>query len=165
MNKTIREAKPSDISAIMLVMEAARKIMRSSGNMHQWEDGYPSEAVIYSDMEKHGGFVIEDEGCIVGYFAFLPSPDPTYSKIYDGAWLDDTQPYHVVHRIASYPEAHGIFSSIMNFCFSHDANIRIDTHKDNHIMQHNMIKHGFTYCGIIYLANGDERLAYQKTTV
>ena len=165
MNKTIREAKPSDISAIMLVMEAAKKIMRSSGNMHQWEDGYPSEAVIYSDMEKHGGFVIEDEGCIVGYFAFLPSPDPTYSKIYDGAWLDDTQPYHVVHRIASYPEAHGIFSSIMNFCFSHDANIRIDTHKDNHIMQHNMIKHGFTYCGIIYLANGDERLAYQKTTV
>jgi hypothetical protein len=165
MNKTIREAKPSDISAIMLVMEAAKKIMRSSGNMHQWGDGYPSEAVIYSDMEKHGGFVIEDEGCIVGYFAFLPSPDPTYSKIYDGAWLDDTQPYHVVHRIASYPEAHGIFSSIMNFCFSHDANIRIDTHKDNHIMQHNMIKHGFTYCGIIYLANGDERLAYQKTTV
>jgi len=165
MNKTIREAKPSDISSIMLVMEAAKKIMRSSGNMHQWGDGYPSEAVIYSDMEKHGGFVIEDGGRIVGYFAFLPSPDPTYSKIYDGAWLDDTQPYHVVHRIASYPEAHGIFSSIMNFCFSHDANIRIDTHKDNHIMQHNMIKHGFTYCGIIYLANGDERLAYQKTTV
>ena len=30
------------------------------------------------------------------------------------------------------------------------------------IMQHNIAKHGFTYCGIIYLANGDERLAYQK---
>ena len=29
-------------------------------------------------------------------------------------------------------------------------------------MQHNMKKHGFSYCGIIYLANGDERLAYQK---
>ena len=29
-------------------------------------------------------------------------------------------------------------------------------------MQHNIEKHGFTYCGIIYLANGDERLAYQK---
>jgi len=41
-------------------------------------------------------------------------------------------------------------------------NIRIDTHRDNAIMQHNIEKHGFTYCGIIYLANGDERLAYQK---
>ena len=29
-------------------------------------------------------------------------------------------------------------------------------------MQHNLLKHGFSYCGIIYLANGDERLAYQR---
>jgi len=158
----IREAKPTDMPEIMQVMEAAKKIMRQSGNMHQWVEGYPSEAVIFSDMEKHGGFVIEDAGRMVGYFAFLPSPEPTYSKIYNGKWLDDTQPYHVIHRMASYPDVHGIFSSIMDFCFSHDANIRIDTHKDNRIMQHNIEKHGFTYCGIIYLVNGDERLAYQK---
>jgi hypothetical protein len=162
MNWTIREAKPTDITEIMQVMDAAKKIMRQSGNMHQWGDGYPSEEVIFSDMEKHGGFVIEDGSRIVGYFAFLPSPEPTYSKIYDGEWMDDNLPYHVIHRIASYPEAHGIFSTIMDFCFSHDANIRIDTHKDNRIMQHNIKKHGFTYCGIIYLASGDERLAYQK---
>ena len=55
-----------------------------------------------------------------------------------------------------------IFISIMEFCFSHDTNIRIDTHRDNKIMQHNILKHGFTYCGIIYLLSGDERLAYQK---
>ena len=186
MNRIIREAKPTDIPEIMQVIEAAKKIMRQSGNMHQWADGYPSEAVIISDMEKHGGFVIEDAGRIIGYFAFLPSPEPTYSKIYDGQWTDDTLPYHVIHRIASYPDVHGIFSDVMDFCFSHDANIRIDTHKDNRIMQHNIEKHGFTYCGIIYLANGrssesrqarldgrvvtdegeangDERLAYQMT--
>ena len=162
MSRIIREARPMDMADIMTVMEAAKGIMRQSGNMHQWADGYPSEAVIISDMEKHGGFVLEETGRIVGYFAFLPSPEPTYSKIDDGVWLDDVQSYHVVHRIASYPDAHGIFSSIMDFCFSHDANIRIDTHKDNRIMQHNIGKHGFTYCGIIYLANGDERLAYQK---
>ena len=162
MNRNVREARPSDITDIVLVMEAAKKIMRQSGNMYQWGDGYPSEAVIISDMEKHGGFVIEDAGRIVAYFAFLSSPEPTYSKIYDGKWLDDVQSYHVVHRIASFPDVHGIFSSIMDFCFLHDSNIRIDTHKDNRIMQHNIVKHGFTYCGIIYLANGDERLAYQK---
>jgi hypothetical protein len=165
INRIIREAKPADMAEIMQVMDAAKRIMRSSGNMHQWGDGYPSEAVITSDREKHGGYVIEDDGKIVCYFAFLPSPEPTYSKIYDGKWLDDCLPYHVVHRIASYPDVHGIFSSIMDFCFSHDTNIRIDTHEDNLIMQHNILKHGFTYCGIIYLANGDERLAYQKLTV
>ena len=162
VNRIIREARPTDMAEIMKVMDAAKGIMRSSGNMHQWTDGYPSEIVILSDMEKKGGFVIVDEGNIVGYFAFLPSPEPTYSKIYEGKWLDDKRPYHVVHRIASYPEVYNIFSSIMDFCFSHDPNIRIDTHRDNKIMQHNIPKHGFSYCGIIYLTSGDERLAYQK---
>ena len=30
------------------------------------------------------------------------------------------------------------------------------------IMQHVIEKHGFTYCGIIHIASGDERLAYQR---
>ena len=88
--------------------------------------------------------------------------DNPYAKIYKGQWVDDVQSYHVVHRIASYPDVHGIFSAIMDFCFSRDTNIRIDTHRDNKIMQHNLLKHGFTYCGIIYLLSGDERLAYQR---
>ena len=162
MSRIIRKAQPSDMADIMTVMDAAKGIMRQSGNMHQWGDGYPSEVVITADMEKNGGFVVEDEGKVVGYFAFLPSPEPTYAMIYEGNWLDDEHPYHVVHRVASYPDAHGIFCSIMDFCFSHDSNIRIDTHRDNKIMQHNISKHGFSYCGIIYLASGDERLAYQK---
>ena len=162
MKRITREARPTDIAPIMKVMEAAKETMRSSGNMHQWTDGYPSEAVILSDMERNGGFVIEDANKVIAYFAFLSSPEPTYARIYEGKWLDDKHPYHVVHRIASYPDAHGIFSSIMDFCFSHDPNIRIDTHKDNKIMQHNLAKHGFSYCGIIYLNSGDKRLAYQK---
>ena len=52
---------------IMKVMDAAKKIMRQSGNMLQWGEGYPSEAVIMADIERNGGFVIEDAGCIVGY--------------------------------------------------------------------------------------------------
>ena len=170
----IRKATLTDMVAIMKVMAAAKTIMRQSGNMHQWGGGYPSEAVIRADIERDGGFVLEADGAskagntagpcrrIVGYFAFLPSPEPTYDTIYEGGWLDDEQPYHVVHRIASYPDVHGIFSSIMDFCFSRVPNIRIDTHRDNWIMQHNIRKHGFTYCGIIYLLSGDERLAYQR---
>lgn len=162
MSRIIRSAQPSDMAAIISVMADAKKIMRQSGNLSQWEDGYPSEESITTDMSKHGAFVIEDNEKIVGYFAFLESPEPTYKQIYEGEWLDDSAPYHVVHRIASRADVHGIFSSIMDYCFAHEQNIRIDTHRDNKIMQHNMKKHGFSYCGIIYLANGDERLAYQK---
>lgn len=160
--RTIRPARREDLGAIMAVLDAAKGIMRASGNTGQWVGGYPSEDVILSDISTGGGFVVSDEGQIVGYFAFLPSPEPTYARIYGGTWLDDTLPYHVVHRIGSYPEVHGVFASIMDWCFKTDSNIRIDTHRDNLIMQHNILKQGFSYCGIILLASGDERLAYQK---
>ena len=32
-------------------------------------------------------------------------------------------------------------------------------------MQYNIEKYGFTYCGIIYLPNGNARLAYQKNDI
>ena len=150
-----------DIQAIMTVLEAAKGSRRASGNMHQWADGYPSADAIRKDLERGGGFVIEDDGRIVAYFAFLPSPEPTYGVIEDGCWLDDTLPYHVIHRIASFPEARGIFSDLIAWSLERDRNLRIDTHRDNRIMQHCIRKAGFRYCGIIHLANDDERLAYQ----
>ena len=153
---------PQDAERILEVFAAAKAIMVADGNTKQWVNGYPSLEVVQTDVEKDGAFVVEDNGRIVAYFAFLPSPEPTYTTIYHGQWLDDAQPYHVIHRIASFPEVHGIFHTIMEFAFARDRNIRIDTHCDNRIMQHNILKHGFTYCGIILLANGDERLAYQK---
>ena len=160
--RVIREAEASDMEAILDVMDAARGIMRESGNLHQWGDSYPGADAIARDMERHGGFVIEDGGTVVGYFAFLPSPEPTYFEIEGGAWLEDESAYHVIHRIASVPEAHGIFNDMLEWCSEREANIRIDTHKDNKIMQHLLSKHGFSYCGIIYLLSGDERLAYQR---
>ena len=71
MNRIIREARQTDVAEIMQVMDAAKGIMRQSGNMFQWSDGYPSEAVITADMEQNGGFVFEDDGKVVSYFAFL----------------------------------------------------------------------------------------------
>ena len=161
----IRAAHTGDLKAIMAVLEAAKGIMRADGNAGQWVNGYPSEEVIMKDIESNYGFIAEEiDGRIVAYFAFIPSPEPTYNYIEGGSWLNEA-PYHVVHRIGSYPEVHGVFRAIMAWCFSKEPNIRIDTHKDNHIMQHCIAGYGFTYCGIIYLASGDQRLAYQKTAI
>lgn len=160
--RKIRHAVASDMERIMQVLDAAKQVMRDSGNLNQWIDGYPNEQAILHDMEQDGAMVVEDDGEVVAYFAFLPSPEPTYAAIYGGSWLDDTLPYHVVHRMGGVPQARGIFASAMDYCFSVDPNIRVDTHRDNKIMQHLVEKYGFTYCGIIYLANGHERLAYQK---
>ena len=96
----------------------------------------------------------------VAYFALLPSPEPTYDYI-DGAWLTD-EPYGVIHRIASYPDVHGVFSAIIDFAAARYPHLRIDTHRDNRIMQHVIAAAGFTPCGIIWLPDGTERLAYER---
>ena len=161
--RTIRPASlPHEGEAIMNVFAAAKAIMRSAGNPAQWSEEYPTLEVVGEDARCGGAFVVEDDERIVAYFALLPSPEPTYAHIEGGAWVDDMRPYHVLHRIASTPESCGIFSSIVSFAFSQTDNLRIDTHRDNRIMQHLLQKHGFRYCGIIFLASGDERLAYQK---
>ena len=43
------------------------------------------------------------------------------------------------------------------------GNIRIDTHRDNLVMQHLLADEGFSYCGVIHCWSGDERLAFQLT--
>ena len=162
---TLRTATEADIPAIMKILEAGRGIMLASGNLLQWPQGYPTEEMVRRDIGPGYGKVMEEEGRQVAYFACIPSPDPTYAVIYDGAWEDDEKPYYVVHRIASFPQVHGVFKTMMEYLDALTDNIRIDTHKDNKIMQHNLAKYGFKYCGIIHIASGAERLAYQRIRV
>ena len=158
----IRHSTPEDLPTILALIEDGRQIMRSDGNLHQWSGDSPSVDLIIKDIENRYSYLCIEGGKAIGTFAFIPGPDPTYLKIYEGTWLETKSPYYVIHRMASTPESHGVFSAAMDYCFQVTNNIRIDTHRDNHIMQHNLIKHGFQYCGIIYLLNGDERLAYQR---
>lgn len=157
----IRKATERDIPAALALFSAAKAIMRSDGNATQWSDNYPNEEIVRSDISKGGAYIVEREGAPEGYFAMLPSPEPTYSSI-NGEWLDATSPYLVIHRVASTPGSHGVFREIIEYAASHSANLRIDTHRDNSIMRHVIEKAGFSYRGIIHLADGSERLAYQR---
>ena len=57
----------------------------------------------------------------------------------------------------------GIVDFCFNECFKISGNIKIDTHENNIPMKKCLLRNGFEYCGIIYLANGESRIAYQKT--
>ena len=157
----IRKATEKDIPTAMELFSVAKSIMRSDGNMTQWGDCYPNEGIVRSDISKGGAHIVERYGQPAGYFALLPSPEPTYSSI-GGKWLDDTAPYFVIHRIASSPESHGVFREIIEYALTVSGNLRIDTHRDNHIMRHVLEKADFSCCGVIYLHDGSERLAYQR---
>jgi N-acetylmuramic acid 6-phosphate etherase len=136
--------------------------MRAAGNNEQWTNGQPSQEVIEEDIRLGESYVMTENGKVVVTFAFKPGPDVTYAKIYEGKWLDDVKPYYVVHRLASAPGVRGVLKDVLNFCFSHTDNIRIDTHRQNVVMRHALEKYGFRYCGIIYLLDGAERFAFQS---
>ena len=164
--RTIRKSQIADISRIMELLECGREKMRSNGNMEQWTMGNPKQALIEADICNGNSYVMEaEEGGIIATFAFIEGPDITYHTIYEGEWLEAERPYHVVHRLASQHGVHGVFRDVLNFCFEKAENIRIDTHKQNSIMRNALDKYGFTYCGIIYLTDGAERLAYQRMNI
>lgn len=162
--KSVRAAREEDIPRMMELMASAKAIMRADGNFQQWNSHYPDEEVLLRDIRSGHSFVIEDNGIVHGTFAYIEGADPTYADIFDGQWIDDVQPYAVIHRIASTAGSHGIAAACFSWCWEHSQNLRIDTHRDNHIMRHVIEKFGFRYCGIIYVADGTERLAYQKVS-
>ena len=139
----IRPATPADLDRLMEIFDAAP---------NQWINGYPQRGLIADEISRGHCYVCESpEKRTVGTFCFVPSPDPNYARIEDGAWLDD-KPYHVIHRIASDGSEKGIFQACINWCASRDSNLRADTHADNKVMQHLLEQNGFIRCGIIYVA-------------
>ncbi|MDR1813259.1 MAG: GNAT family N-acetyltransferase [Tannerella sp.] len=158
----IRKATIRDIDDIMPVFDAARLFMQSTGNPHQWINGYPSKELIISNIQDEDFYLCFSGDSIVGAFYFRIGDDPTYDRIYNGLWLND-KPYGVVHRLASNGKQKRLADLCFDWCFNRVDNIRVDTHRDNKVMQSALERYGFRYCGIIYLADGRERMAYQKS--
>lgn len=136
----IRPAKPEDIPNLMAIFASARAFMKAAGNPNQWEDSYPSQSLIESDIASGNLYAVTADNEIHGVFALIAG---------DG-------------------KAHGIFEAAVAFAKASYRNVRIDTYKDNHVMRRLIEKHVFQYCGIINIeARPDcseqdtERLAFQ----
>lgn len=157
----IRKAEKKDLKTLMKLYDRARKLMREGGNLNQWINGYPSEEVILADIDKGNYYILTDESeRIFGGFACIKGEDPTYGYI-EGEWLD-SRPYATIHRLVSSFERGGIAEECFNYCRDNiSKNLRVDTHSDNLKMQEVVKNFGFKYCGIIYLKDGNPRLAYQ----
>lgn len=158
----IRKTRPEELEEVMEIYAHARKFMAEHGNPNQWKNTNPSEERIRQDIAEGKSYVCTAENEILGVFYFAIEDDPTYAKIYEGTWAN-AKKYGVVHRIASAGKAKGVGSFCVNWAFEQFPNIKIDTHHDNIVMQNMLKKNGFSYCGIIYLENGEERLAFQKS--
>ena len=70
--------------------------------------------------------------------------------------------YGVVHRLCSPGRAKGAATACLQFCMQRCESLRIDTHQNNLPMRSLLHKLGFAPCGVIRLANGSPRLAFQR---
>ena len=92
---------------------------------------------------------------------FSMAGEPTYAVIQGGSWMSDA-PYGVIHRIASDGTVHGILKMAVHFAEQTTNHLRIDTHRDNAVMQHAILQCGFEERGVINLPDGSPRLAYER---
>ena len=152
----------NEIDKIMEIYDSARSFMRANGNFNQWINGYPQSELIVEDIKSDRFYGVYLEGELVGVFMLDVYEDPTYKTIFNGAWLNNEK-YAVIHRIGTILRGKGVAKACFDFALTKCNNVRIDTGSENVIMQRALIKNGFKYCGIIHLANGDPRLAYQKS--
>lgn len=154
-----RPALPEDLPRILDIYEKARAFMRQSGNPNQWRSHHPAVEILADDIQKGQLYLCMEGDDIAAVFCYFQGVDPTYLHIDGGQWLND-MPYGVIHRIAVSSQGKGIATLCYDWALARCKNLRIDTHHDNLPMQRSLQKHGFTRCGIIYLLNGDERIAF-----
>lgn len=157
-----RGAVRGDLDQILKIYARARDYMAENGNPTQWKNGYPTRELLEEDIDTNRLFVYMVNGQMEAVFAFILGPDPTYAVIEDGQWLNDTLPYGTIHRLASAGKCKGVASKVIEWCLEHCESLRADTHADNKIMQHLLEANGFTRCGIIHVADGSPRIAYQR---
>ena len=162
----IRLSHRNDLPQLMKLFQEARSTIAQLG-IDQWQNGYPSEAVIAEDIAQGISYVVEQEGAIIGTFVIVDT-EPTYDRIYEGQWAVDD--YLAIHRVAVKVASRGtgVADGIIRYGAEQTQKagrhaLRIDTHRGNLPMRRMLEKQGFQYRGIIFLTDGSERVAYEKS--
>jgi GNAT superfamily N-acetyltransferase len=163
-----RKAEISDKNIIWEIIQQSIERRRIDGS-DQWQNGYPNEQTIESDISKNFGFVLTVNSEIAVYVALIFNDEPAYSTI-DGAWLTNGE-FVVIHRVAVSEKFAGqglakkLFDLIEEYVKSQDVHsIKVDTNYDNNAMLKILENKGYTYCGEVYLAGGI-RKAFEKVLI
>lgn len=115
------------------VIEASRAALDRAG-IRQWDDTYPTRAVVESDISKGTLYVLEDAGTTLACITLDSIQDPAYARL---AWTIP-EPALVVHRLCVDPAAQGrglareLMAFAERFAWEHDyRSIRLDAFSGN----------------------------------
>lgn len=162
-----RRAVEEDINNIMNIIKQAQAYFKEKG-INQWQDNYPNNKTISSDIAEKNSYVLIKDNNIVATAAVSFDGEKTYESIYEGEWISNNE-YAVIHRIAVDNTYKGsgmssqIIKNVEQLCLNKGIySIKVDTHEENISMQKLLKKNKFQYCGMIYLEDRSKRIAFEK---
>ena len=165
--RSVRSARFGDLPVVLNIYAAARRLMAANGNPTQWSNRYPLVSTVKDDIERgHMMLLVDHEGAreqVLAQFAACEGGEPYYERI-EGSWLDDDE-YATMHRIAASGLGRRSAYDCLTWMLLTYCNVRVDTHSNNHAMQHVLASCGFTRCGAVTLPDRHEdavRIAYQR---
>ena len=158
--RSIHRALVDDAPRVLQLLKYGLAQMRADGNLQQWTEATHTLEWVRQRILLGNLYVVLEQREIVATFSLLQTPDPTYTDI-EGAWLRDV-PYVTFHSLASDGSQHGLAYFLFDWARrTFHCDLRLDTHSDNLRMQHVASRYGFRECGVIHLADGSPRKAYQ----
>ena len=169
---TCRAATAVDLDAIMLIMRQAKNYLKKH-RVDQWQDGYPNETAILTDIERGEAYVLCYGTLVAAYFALSARPEPSYDGLTDGKWRGSGL-YCVLHRNAVEASFRGcgladeLMGAVEKLAREQGAvSVRVDTHRHNEAMKALLRRSGFTFRGNILVRIGEghdpRRQAFEKT--
>lgn len=168
----LTKATLNDLDTIIDILKDGSNQLAESG-VDQWQGDYPSQDQIKYDIDHGFAYLAQsDDNETVGALAVVTPPDPSYDTM-KGTWLNNSDAYIVIHRVAVHSNHAGngyatqLFEAVINHVVSDHPeikSIRIDTHADNKPMQHLIAKMGFAKVGEIYgvYHPNDKSFVYEK---
>jgi Acetyltransferases len=163
-----RKTVKTDINDVMNIISQAQAYFKEQG-IDQWQNNYPNIETIKNDITNNHSYVLIKESNIVATAAVSFDGEKTYNTIYEGQWVSNNE-FAVIHRIAVHSKYKGlglsseIIKNVEELCLNKGVySIKVDTHEENLSMQKLLKKNDFMYCGIIYLEDGNKRIAFEKT--
>lgn len=153
---TIRLANREDLARVSAIIRNATQSLDEQG-IPQWDEVYPNDSTLRTDIEEQHLYVIEEAGAVAGMIALNEDQPPEYAEV---AWLHPGRVL-VVHRLAVDPRHQGrrLASQLMEFAERRAAaegyaTIRLDAFTLNPAAVALYRRRGFSEAGTVRLRKG-----------
>jgi len=163
---TIRLARLEELETVYSLVQDAIRHMDDQG-IPQWDDIYPTKAILNADIENQQMYLIEVEGRVAGLTVINEDQSAEYAGV---AWRYDGRAL-VVHRLTIRPgyQRRKLASYLMDFVEEMAADkeydcIRLDTFTRNPAAFAMYENRGYRKAGIVRFRKGDF-FCYEKKII